>query len=121
MQALPVVGALGCAAVNYAFIARFQDVARGHFTVRDQPVPTLPFGPFDLKDVGSLNVRAFGRIALAGSWSGNAIRWPVRFQRWVISLTAHLQPLLRATAMSFSKIGIRTNDRKRFYIATSTH
>jgi EcsC protein family len=33
-QAVPVVGALGGAAVNYAFIAHFQDVARGHFTVR---------------------------------------------------------------------------------------
>jgi hypothetical protein len=31
-QALPVVGALGGAAVNYAFM-HFQDVARGHFTV----------------------------------------------------------------------------------------
>jgi hypothetical protein len=29
-----VVGALGGAAVNYAFIDHFQDVARGHFTVR---------------------------------------------------------------------------------------
>jgi len=28
------VGALGAAAVNYAFIEHFQDVARGHFTVR---------------------------------------------------------------------------------------
>jgi EcsC protein family len=33
-QALPVIGALGGAAVNYAFIKHFQDVARGHFTVR---------------------------------------------------------------------------------------
>jgi hypothetical protein len=33
-QALPVVGALGGAAVNYAFIEHFQDVARGHLTVR---------------------------------------------------------------------------------------
>src|SRR5205823_14903616 len=33
-QAVPVVGALGGAAVNYAFIAHFQEVARGHFTVR---------------------------------------------------------------------------------------
>jgi hypothetical protein len=33
-QALPVVGALGGAAVNYVFIEHFQDVARGHFTVR---------------------------------------------------------------------------------------
>jgi EcsC protein family len=33
-QAIPVVGALGGAAVNYAFIDHFQDVARGHFTVR---------------------------------------------------------------------------------------
>jgi len=33
-QALPVVGALGGAAVNYAFIEHFQDVARGHFTLR---------------------------------------------------------------------------------------
>jgi hypothetical protein len=33
-QALPVVGALGGAAVNYAFIQHFQEVARGHFTVR---------------------------------------------------------------------------------------
>ena len=34
MQALPVIGALGGAAVNYAFMEHFQDVARGHFTVR---------------------------------------------------------------------------------------
>ena len=33
-QALPVVGALGGAAVNYAFIDHFQDVARGHFAIR---------------------------------------------------------------------------------------
>ena len=33
-QALPVIGALGGAAVNYAFMEHFQDVARGHFTVR---------------------------------------------------------------------------------------
>jgi hypothetical protein len=29
-----VVGAVGGAAVNLAFIEHFQDVARGHFTVR---------------------------------------------------------------------------------------
>ncbi len=33
-QALPVAGAIGGAAINYAFIDHFQDVARGHFTVR---------------------------------------------------------------------------------------
>ena len=33
-QALPVVGALGGAAVNYVFIEHFQAVAQGHFTVR---------------------------------------------------------------------------------------
>ena len=33
-QALPVVGALGGAVVNLAFIDHFQDVARGHFIVR---------------------------------------------------------------------------------------
>ena len=33
-QAVPVIGAAGGAAVNYAFIDHFQDVARGHFTVR---------------------------------------------------------------------------------------
>ena len=33
-QAIPLVGALGGAAVNYAFIQHFQEVARGHFTVR---------------------------------------------------------------------------------------
>ena len=33
-QALPVVGALGGAAVNYAFIDHFQDIARGHFAIR---------------------------------------------------------------------------------------
>jgi hypothetical protein len=32
-QTLPIVGALG-AAVNYAFMEHFQEVARGHFTVR---------------------------------------------------------------------------------------
>jgi hypothetical protein len=33
-QAIPVLGLLGGAAVNYAFIEHFQDVARGHFSVR---------------------------------------------------------------------------------------
>lgn len=33
-QALPVVGALGGAVVNYVFIEHFQAVAHGHFTVR---------------------------------------------------------------------------------------
>jgi hypothetical protein len=31
-QAIPVIGALGGAVVNYAFIDHFQSVARGHFT-----------------------------------------------------------------------------------------
>lgn len=33
-QAVPVVGALGGALINLAFIDYFQDIARGHFTVR---------------------------------------------------------------------------------------
>ncbi len=33
-QALPVIGALGGAAVNYAFTDHFQSIAHGHFTVR---------------------------------------------------------------------------------------
>jgi hypothetical protein len=33
-QTVPVVGALGGATVNYVFIEHFQEVARGHFTVR---------------------------------------------------------------------------------------
>jgi hypothetical protein len=33
-QALPVVGALGGASVNYVFVEHFQQVARGHFIVR---------------------------------------------------------------------------------------
>ena len=33
-QAVPVIGALGGAAVNYAFIEHFQDMARGHFAIR---------------------------------------------------------------------------------------
>jgi hypothetical protein len=33
-QAQPLVGALGGASVNYVFIQHFQDMARGHFTVR---------------------------------------------------------------------------------------
>lgn len=33
-QALPLIGAAGGAAVNYAFIDHFQTLARGHFTVR---------------------------------------------------------------------------------------
>jgi hypothetical protein len=33
-QAIPVIGALGGGAVNYAFIEHFQTIARGHFTVR---------------------------------------------------------------------------------------
>jgi EcsC protein family len=33
-QAIPAIGALGGAAINYAFLDHFQSVARGHFTVR---------------------------------------------------------------------------------------
>ena len=33
-QAVPVIGALGGAAVNYAFIDHFQEIAPAHFTVR---------------------------------------------------------------------------------------
>ena len=33
-QTLPVIGALGGAAVNYAFISHFQSLAQAHFTVR---------------------------------------------------------------------------------------
>jgi hypothetical protein len=33
-QALPVVGALGGASVNYFFIEHFQEIAQGHFAVR---------------------------------------------------------------------------------------
>jgi EcsC protein family len=33
-QAVPVIGAVGGAAVNYAFIDHFQEVARAHFIVR---------------------------------------------------------------------------------------
>ena len=33
-QALPLVGAIGGAAVNYAFMEHFQEIARGHFAVR---------------------------------------------------------------------------------------
>ncbi len=33
-QMIPVLGAIGGAAVNYAFIDHFQSIARGHFTVR---------------------------------------------------------------------------------------
>ena len=33
-QAVPIIGAAGGAAINYAFIDHFQTVARGHFTIR---------------------------------------------------------------------------------------
>jgi hypothetical protein len=33
-QAVPVIGALSGAAVNYAFLDHFQEVARAHFVVR---------------------------------------------------------------------------------------
>jgi hypothetical protein len=33
-QAVPIIGALGGAAANYAFMQHFQDLAAGHFTVR---------------------------------------------------------------------------------------
>jgi hypothetical protein len=33
-QAVPVIGALGGAAVNAAFMAHFQTIARAHFCVR---------------------------------------------------------------------------------------
>ena len=34
MQAVPIIGAAGGAAVNYAFAEHFQSLAFGHFTVR---------------------------------------------------------------------------------------
>ena len=33
-QSVPILGAIGGAAVNYAFMDHFQALARGHFTVR---------------------------------------------------------------------------------------
>ena len=33
-QAIPVIGAVGGAAVNYAFTEYFQDMTRGHFIMR---------------------------------------------------------------------------------------
>ena len=33
-QSLPIIGAVGGAAINYAFARHFRDLARGHFTVR---------------------------------------------------------------------------------------
>ena len=33
-QAVPIIGAVSGAVINYAFVAHFQGVARGHFTVR---------------------------------------------------------------------------------------
>jgi len=33
-QAVPLIGAAGGAAINYAFLAHFQTIAHGHFTVR---------------------------------------------------------------------------------------
>jgi hypothetical protein len=33
-QAIPLVGAAGGAAINYAFVDHFQSIARGHFAVR---------------------------------------------------------------------------------------
>jgi hypothetical protein len=33
-QSVPVIGAAGGAAINLLFIDHFQDMARGHFTVR---------------------------------------------------------------------------------------
>ncbi len=54
-QTIPVVGALGGAVVNYAFIEHFQEMAKGHFTVRRLE-----------RTYGSDTVRAeYERIALA--------------------------------------------------------
>ena len=33
-QAIPILGAMGGAAVNLAFLQHFQQIAEGHFTVR---------------------------------------------------------------------------------------
>ena len=46
-QAVPVIGALGGAAVNYAFIDHFQEIARAHFVVRNSngamaKIPSAP-------------------------------------------------------------------------------
>jgi hypothetical protein len=34
VQAVPIIGAVSGAIINYTFIAHFQGIARGHFTVR---------------------------------------------------------------------------------------
>jgi hypothetical protein len=33
-QAIPIIGAMGGAAVNLAFLQHFEQIARGHFAVR---------------------------------------------------------------------------------------
>jgi len=33
-QSVPLIGAAGGAAINYAFVDHFQTIARGHFTIR---------------------------------------------------------------------------------------
>jgi hypothetical protein len=47
-QAIPIIGAVGGAAVNLAFIHHFQDLARGHFTVRRLE---RKYGPATVRDV----------------------------------------------------------------------
>jgi hypothetical protein len=61
-QAIPVLGAASGAAVNYAFMQHFQDVARGHFTVRRLE-----------RDYGAAAIRdAYDQIRLARA--GNSAR-----------------------------------------------
>ena len=56
-QAVPVVGALSAAAINYAFMEHFQKVARGHFIVRRLE-----------REYGAEKVReAFDQLRLAGA------------------------------------------------------
>jgi EcsC protein family len=51
-RAAPLIGALGGAAVNYAFIDHFQEIARAHFTVRRlelrYPAEFMSFGDLEL-------------------------------------------------------------------------
>jgi EcsC protein family len=74
-QAVPVIGALGGAAVNYAFIDHFQEIARAHFVVRRFERRYGPFatpkGPLDAAPTNSENnsTTALMRTSIGGDQS----------------------------------------------------
>ena len=99
-QAVPVIGALGGAAVNYAFIDQFQEVTRAHFVV---PRLERRYG----KDAVRAAYERFCYETKAAAWSGAA------------SLSLCLDGLMRRSSRSWTS-AVAARSRQNALVSTDS-